>query len=355
MSYICTDFHHIALLNNFNQDMINCFDRPRCIISENMKRNSILYYLLFGEFRADYMNTPYYKFLNDMTGIYFENHVQNSDCFVEVLTDLLSHDEVVILITDLYYSKEKKDFFNRIHHDHYTIVKGYEETSNRFIVIDEAADQRYSPDAKGILYIERYFTADELKALACHMNSSGNINFLDMDCREKDEMFFSYQRAKKNNDNSLEDTAKIFAEYQNHLKRMLSFVPVIIENFKTDIRAYGIMVNEKDPEKSFYPFPAEINNYMLHYHALTAQYNLFGLIMRDSEKKESIIKSFENAVTVGYRIKALLTKCFYSGNGKNCERIISKYINDLCAQEIFLYENLLNTLDDIDEGEFIYA
>lgn len=355
MDFECSDLHSIALINHFNQDMINCFYRPRCIVSENLKKNSLLYYLLFSELRADYMNCAYDNFLYEAIGIDFEDHVQNPDCFVEVLTDLFSRDEAVILTTDLYYSKENVDFFNRTHHDHYAIVKGYEGTSDRFIVIDEAADQRYTPDAKEVVYSERYITADELKALACHLNSVGDINFQNTGGSEQDKMYFSYQLAKKNTDDSLLDMGKIFEEYQNHLKHMLSIIPIISEDFKTDICAYGRMVNEKDPEKSFYPFPREITNYMFHYHALTAQYNLFGLIMRDTEQKAGIIKSFANTVNVGYKIKALLMKCFYSGNGKSCERITNKYIDDLCTQEILLYENLLNTLDDIKEKDFIYA
>lgn len=355
MDFECSDFHSIVLLDHFNQDMINCFYRPRCIVSENLKKNSLLYYLLFGELAIRYMNCTYNNFLYQAIGIDFEKHVQDSDCFVEVLIDLFSRNEAVILTTDLYYSKGNTDFYNRLHHEHYTIVKGYEETSDRFIIIDEAADQRYTPDAKGVVYNERYIAADELKTLACHLNSAGDIDLRDTDGSEQDEMYFSYELAKKNNDDSLLDMGKIFEEYQNHLRHMLSILPEIVERFKIDIRAYGKMVGEKDPDKSFYPFPIEIVDYMLHYHALTSQYNLFGLIMRDSEQKAGIIKSFANAVKVGYKIKAMLMKCFYSGNGKGCERITNKYLDDLRAQEKMSYENLLNMLDDIDVKEFIYA
>lgn len=355
MNIECSDFHSIALLNHFNQDMINCYYRPRCIVSENLKKNSLLYYLLFGELRTEYMNCTYDNFLYHAIGIDFENHVHKSDCFFEVLTDLFSRDEAVILTTDLYYSKENTDFYHRTHHDHYTIVKGYEEISDSFIIIDEAADQRYTPDAKEIVYSERYIAADELQALTCHLNSAGYMNLQDTDGSEQDEMYFSYKLAKKNNDDSILDMGKIFEEYQNHLKHMLSILPEIGESFKIDICAYGKMVSDKEPDKSFYPFPIEIVNYMLHYHALTAQYNLFGLIMRDSEQKAGIITSFANAVKVGYKIKALLMKCFYSGSGKSCERITNKYLDDLCAQEKLLYENLLNSLNDIDVKKIIYA
>lgn len=355
MDFECSNIHSIALINHFNQDMINCFYRPRCIVSENLKKNALLYYLLFGELKIEYMDCTYDDFLCHAIGIDFENHIQNSNCFVEVLTDLVSRDEAVILTTDLYYSKENIDFYNRLHHEHYTIVKGYEETSDRFMIIDEAADQRYTPDAKEVVYYERYIAADELKALACHLDSAGDINLRNTDGREQEEMYFSYELAKKNNDDILLDVGKIFEEYQNHLKHILSILQQIGESFKIDVCAYKKMVDEKEPDKSFYPFPIEIVNYMLHYHALTAQYNLFGLIMRDSEQKAGIIKSFASAVKIGYKIKALLMKCFYSGNGKSCERIINKYIDDLCAQEKLLYENLLNTTDNMNEKDIIYA
>ncbi|MDF2678317.1 MAG: hypothetical protein K0Q97_2665, partial [Bacillota bacterium] len=153
-------------LEDFNFDILDCFQRPKCIISDNLVTNSWILFLLFSEYQTGFLKENYTNFILNNTGISLEFNCGEMDTFYNDLEKMMDENKIIILLTDLYYDINSPKFFNKIHHIHYSILEGYNKDEKYFIVIDEIPSVS---EYNKIKYSKQKKQYNALKNLAIHM------------------------------------------------------------------------------------------------------------------------------------------------------------------------------------------
>lgn len=177
------DIKPIENINKYDWNALSCLDRALAIISENVRENSYLYYLLFKPMFKDYLNRDmnlsigddkYYEIIQKKSNVFFKHivKVQNNNNLINTLIKEINDNNALVLVTNNKYRKGSMSF-NKKNHPHFIVIKGYNKVKQVFYAIDEDMGVDYSKTENfknGINYIEQEFDFDYIKNLMSDIN-----------------------------------------------------------------------------------------------------------------------------------------------------------------------------------------
>jgi hypothetical protein len=334
------------LIDEFNVDQINCFEKPLAILSDNIIRNSMYYYILFTELHTSYHNLIYCEHIFDLSGVRFIKTIQAVEDFTNQVIELLHRHGHIILVTDLRYDENHPRFYlMNENHEHFAIVKGYDEVTKKFVLIDEEPNEAFtsSIDGKGYKFIEYLMDADKLRRLACDDNKGREFTYFFSEVTDSNKCEFKY----------------ILNTYKEHLVYMLDITEDYYQTFRDNILAFNNNLDKYKGRTSFYPYPEELCDLMAHINALSTQQRLFDLLLVRSKQKEQLTQIFTLIINKCKLVRGLIAKGFFSNDRTFCDNVLNKHLGELKNYEIRLMEYLTGIINEmqyksVDDRMIIY-
>lgn len=337
---------HCSILDLFKVEQMNCVNRPRCMIVDSFVNNARFYYLLFTELQCRYHKKFYEEWVQEKTGIQFVKQYGCAKDFDKIVKELLDSGSPLILVTDLYY-EEDQPFYRRngIHHNHYTLVKGYSTKEHCYKIIDEEFYEGKEVDTEqGLIYTEHTIMGRKLFSLACNCGL--------IECERKNTCFcnpsnciFTYYIPKQTQELKL-SMSMILQDYEQHLHYMKGILNDYMQVIARDFASYQEHLSYYQGQP-FIPYAKEIRMYMLHFNALNTQEIVIESILTSLEQREGLKEAWQPVDKYGQRIKSYLMKSLVTQNGAYCRRILEKeYLIKLQEAEQVFYDVVLEFIEE---------
>ena len=221
------------LINGLGWYELNCRDKLLGFVQESIVHNSSYFLLLFSDLNTQFFHKKFYDYISKMTGVYWKSQNISSATSLVFLREKVLSNSKVILTIDEFYGEEYIQFYQKEHHDHYVILKGYKD--NRFLIIDEDTDLRRqnisTGDRYGFLYKYKWIlesTLSEIAGFKCDSNALPNFKFIDFSCAEKREL-------------SLESISQVTKNYFQFLaKKIDAYMLNCVQEFQKKANDYDV-------------------------------------------------------------------------------------------------------------------
>ena len=212
-------------INNFINSLrwyeAGCFNRIMLFLLESIRKNSMYYYILFHEKIIFFPEHNIWNFMFEKCEIQFKEHVLSlcKNDIDKYLQQIIEEKKYAILCFDQYYRKEAVWYYQKRHHPHFAILKGYNSDLGRYLILAEDAELRnFSPTTIPYGFTYKYsWEPREYFEQVLRLNELEYVSVA-----KKDDLFVRYYEMLPNCTNLCCDIHAIENEYKQHLLNLLS-------------------------------------------------------------------------------------------------------------------------------------
>ncbi len=357
---VIEDLKENSFLNNFGWDGLNCVVKPICIVSESLIKNTSLFRILFTRL---WLKEKYEKFIIDNTHIRFDLEFKGGENFFEDLNNFIKNQQHIILVTNTFYEELHEDTYQKTHHNHFTVLKGYDCSQKKYIIIDQDFTKDYSSESKykdGVQYIQKLIKPEKLARISLDIKSvliakSEKNIFKNKDLGDKN--YYGYLEAINLAPYIKEIKKKdVFDIYKNQLLELVENADESKNIFKEEVSCFekkyesSILQANKDTKVRFtrgYPRVLELirtdNDHVI------TQKTYFLLSAEKNEITQKMFELFNNLLGKYQILKSSIRKCIVAKN-KYVLNEIGRNIDNIIDYEIVLYKYMLENFDIITKN-----
>lgn len=356
-------FNYNNLFNNYNLFTFDCYIRPRFIIMESLRPNSIYYHLLFMELSNPlYSFGDFSEFISSETGISFVEYRDSINNFKE----FLKKNTQSILVTNLYHHKEHNSYLNNPN-IHFTIFHSYD--SDICTIIDEDFTKNYGiPEnrVEGMIYVANTVNYLDFKSLCNGINDEMFIKkYSNLPIEHDYNNYFIYYLPHLADEikGKACSIQRILHNFQILLNEMLSsynkYIHLIQSNINSIINNFNPLINEIKHSKKLLrmwqitdngPFPDEIRLLCNRYRAFVTLQKSFYYILPENESKNIILQHLNSILKIHNTIRLSFRKSILSQDVNFILKIKNDHLKKLEIEERRFICLLLEQFHFIDES-----
>lgn len=311
------------LINSIRPHNLSCIDRPNYIVVESIKGIEVYLYLFFNKFHYDFLNHDTANRINQFMDMKADPITKETSNIIDDIISLIDDNKYISLSIDLYHSKSHVYYYQKEHHGHFILIKGYDNESKEFIIIDEEPCAINDLRTDFNPYVERRVPFDLIEKACLYINESTktiSFGYIEIWFKNKE------QKASEKEVNSL------FNLYLSDLEmNALSIEERCIDNVINFQNNFSLYENRI----SIYPYPEELLFFKKHIDILTTQYHVF-LQMNDNLGIKSILDNYEKLLNIYNMVKSLISKSIFSKNKDILDKAASKlYHINIIERELY--------------------
>lgn len=344
----------INFINQLDWNALSCFDRSLAIISENLKQNSLFYYLLFKPMFKDYLerdlnlsigDDKYYETIQKKTNVSYNLKTESiKKDIVKTLINKIDKNFILMLVTNNFYRKGSMSF-NKENHPHFIILKGYNVKDKVFYILDEDLSKNYSKTENfkdGVQYIDQIISFEDMVLLMSNITCFSKFKGF--------ENIFAYYEFKNRDDfdecdfSEILDLLKKECEECAKLSEFKFVKDILDEHVKSLDVNKKLTIGDINYLKNWLVYPGVLAKIGWHH----IQLNILKKFL--SIKVKNVYLVFENDLKnlldfyEDIRLLACKMEIFQD---KSCVTILEEKLKEVFPKEKVFYLKLRNSLEEI--------